>query len=208
MYRLAYRHFGDGHESLVVNHSTSSPAAIRWYEIQNPAGTPALFQQGTYSPDASSRWMGSVAMDAGGNIAAAYSVSSSSMLPGIRYAGRLLSDPLGTLGAETTLVQGAGAEVGTYRWGDYSSLSLDPSDDCTFWYTNEYFKTNGTSWSTRIGSFKFPSCGTAQSVTFSKMDLLFAGQPLNHASSSQSVTLRNQQSAALNVSSVAVSGDY
>jgi hypothetical protein len=147
-------------------------------------------------------------MDAGGNIAAAYSVSSSSMLPGIRYAGRLLSDPLGTLGAETTLVQGAGAEVGTYRWGDYSSLSLDPSDDCTFWYTNEYFKTNGTSWSTRIGSFKFPSCGTAQSVTFSKMDLLFAGQPLNHASSSQSVTLRNQQSAALNVSSVAVSGDY
>ena len=162
MYRLAYRNLGD-HESLVVNHSVAagSSVAVRWYEVRSPA-TPTLYQQGTYAPDSSFRWMGSMAMDHVGNIALGYSVSSSSMNPAIRYTGRVPSDPLGTLEGETSIIEGTGSQTaGLSRWGDYSGMSIDPVDDCTFWYTTEYLKTDGTfNWSTRIASFKFPSCGT------------------------------------------------
>jgi hypothetical protein len=163
MYRLAYRNFGD-HEALVVNHSVTagSSVGVRWYEIRSPA-TPTVYQQGTYAPDSSYRWMGSIAMDKVGDIAVGYSVSSSSMHPAIRYTGRLPSDILGTLQGETSIIEGAGSQTRNLsRWGDYSGISIDPVDDCTFWYTNEYLKTNGTfNWSTRIASFKFPSCTTA-----------------------------------------------
>jgi len=162
MYRLAYRNLGD-HESLVVNHSVAagSSVAVRWYEVRSPA-TPTLYQQGTYAPDSNFRWMGSMAMDHVGNIALGYSVSSSSMNPAIRYTGRVPSDPLGTLEGETSIIEGTGSQTaGLSRWGDYSGMSVDPVDDCTFWYTTEYLKTDGTfNWSTRIASFKFPSCGT------------------------------------------------
>jgi len=162
MYRLAYRNLGD-HESLVVNHSVAagSSVAVRWYEVRSPA-TPTLYQQGTYAPDSSFRWMGSMAMDHVGNIALGYSVSSSSMNPAIRYTGRVPSDPLGTLEGETSIIEGTGSQTaGLSRWGDYSGMSIDPVDDCTFWYTTEYLKTDGTfNWSTRIASFKFPSCGS------------------------------------------------
>lgn len=162
MYRLAYRHFSDGHESLVVNHSVTagSSVGIRWYELRNPNGTPTVYQQGTYAPDSTYRWMGSIAMDKLGDIAVGYSVSSSSMHPGIRYTGRLATDPLGTLEAENTIINGGGSQLRTLnRWGDYSAMTVDPSDDCTFWYTNEYLKTSGTfNWSTEIASFKFPGC--------------------------------------------------
>lgn len=164
MYRLAYRNFGD-HEALVVNHSVDvggGQAAVRWYEVRNPGGTPSLYQQGTYAPDATSRWMGSVAMDGSGNMALGYSVSSSSLYPSIRYTGRLVGDPLGTMPqGETTLFSGAGSQTGTAsRYGDYSMMAVDPSDDCTFWFTTEYMPSTGTApWRTRIGSFKFPSCG-------------------------------------------------
>src|SRR5215469_221229 len=156
MYRLAYRNFGD-HEALVVNHSITSgtSSAIRWYEIRNPASSsPTLFQQGTFAPDANFRWMGSMAMDHVGNIAVGYSVSSSSLNPGIRFTGRSPADPLGSLGTEMTITNGGGSQTnGLDRWGDYSAMSVDPVDDCTLWYTNEYIKTNGTfNWSTRIGS--------------------------------------------------------
>ena len=171
MYRLAYRNFLD-HESLVVNHSvapaggkrgaTSATAAsgLRWYEIRNPNGTPTVFQQGTYAPDANSRWMGSIAMDRVGDIAVGYSVSSSSLHPSIRYTGRTPADPLGTLQAEATIILGNGSQLPNLnRWGDYSSMSLDPVDDCTFWYTTEYLKTDGKfNWNTRIASFKFLGC--------------------------------------------------
>jgi hypothetical protein len=164
MYRLAYRNFGD-HESLVVNHSVTagSSVGIRWYELRNPGGTPTVYQQSTYAPDASYRWMGSVAMDHNGDLGLGYSVSSSSMRPAIRYTGRLASDPLNTLQAESTLIQGTGSQTGgLHRWGDYSSIAVDPADDCTFWYTNEYLSSSGSfNWRTRIGSFKFPSCSTS-----------------------------------------------
>jgi hypothetical protein len=163
MYRLAYRNFGD-HESLVVNHSiaTSSSIGVRWYELRDPGGTPIVYQQGTYAPNSDYRWMGSIAMDKSGNIAVGYSISSNSRAPSIRYTVRAAGDPLGQMGAETEIVGGGGSQLQSLaRWGDYSSMSVDPVDDCTFWYTNEYLKASGTfNWSTRIASFKLDSCGT------------------------------------------------
>ncbi|HET7402021.1 MAG TPA: hypothetical protein VFJ62_09575 [Usitatibacter sp.] len=166
MYRLAYRNIA-GVERLVVNHSvrvgTSARnpfTGVRWYEIRNPNGAPSIFQQSTFSPDSSYRWMGSIAMDKQGNMAVGYSVSSSTMHPSIRFTGRLASDPLNTMQAESSIVAGTGSQLRSLsRWGDYSSMAIDPVDDCTFWYTTEYLKANGTfNWSTRIASFKFPGC--------------------------------------------------
>jgi len=168
MYRLAYRRFADGHEALVVNHSVAngrnarrSPTAVRWYELRGLAGTPSVFQQGTFTNgDSNFRWMGSAAMDKAGNIAVGYSVSSDTLRPSIRFTGRGPADPAGTLGAEVNLLTGVGSQTGAlHRWGDYSSLSVDPDDDCTFWYTNEYLKASGSfNWSTHVGSFKLNNC--------------------------------------------------
>ena len=171
MYRLAYRNFtGTGaHESLVVTHSVkastsrkSANTGIRWYEIRSPGGTPVVYQQSTYSPDTTNyRWMGSAAMDKQGNLAVGYSVSSSTVHPAIRYTGRLVTDALNTLEGEVSIFEGAGSQSGSNlsRWGDYSAMSVDPVDDCTFWYTNQYLKTTGAfNWSTRIASFKFAGC--------------------------------------------------
>jgi len=161
MYRLAYRNFND-HEALVVNHSVSTgdgKAAVRWYEIRSPNGTPTVFQQGTFAPDANHRWMGSIAMDKAGNIAVAYSVSGNSMHPALRYAGRTPSDPLHKLGAELTIIDGTGSQAGITRWGDYSALTVDPADDCTMWFTSEHQKDTGKfNWHTQIASFKFDAC--------------------------------------------------
>jgi subtilisin-like proprotein convertase family protein len=163
MNRLAYRNFGT-HESLVANHSVTagSGGGVRFYELRTPSTTPTLFQEGTYAPDSAFRWMGSIAMDSVGNIGLGFSVSSATISPSVRYTGRLATDPLGTMGqGEATIVSGAGAQTGGLtRWGDYSSLTLDPVDDCTFWYTQEYIGANGSfNWRTRVGSFKFNNCG-------------------------------------------------
>ncbi len=170
MYRLAYRNFADNHESLVVNHSVGvgttkrNPfTGVRWYELRRTpsgSGTFSVFQQGTFSPDTTFRWMGSVGMDKTGDIAVGYSASSSSVFPSIRYTGRVPTDASGTLEAETSLLAGSGSQLSNLnRWGDYSSITIDPGDDCTFFYTTEYLKSSGTfNWSTRIGSFKFPGC--------------------------------------------------
>ena len=166
MFRFAYRNFGT-YESLVVNHAVklgtnkrTSYTGTRWYELRNPSGTPTVFQQSTYAPDTTSRWMGSMAMDKQGNIALAYSASSSTINPALRYATRLKADAVNTLSNETTIVQGTGSQTGTLsRWGDYSGMTIDPVDDCTFWFTSEYLKANGTfNWSTRIHSFKINGC--------------------------------------------------
>jgi hypothetical protein len=161
MYRLAYRNFGD-HESLVVAHSVALTArgGMRWYEIRSPNTAPTVYQQSTYAPDNTWRWMGSVAMDHVGDMALGYAVSSSSVRPGVRYTGRLVGDPLNTMGSEVTIVSGTGSQIdGLERWGDYTSMSIDPSDDCTFWYVGEYLTSDGNwNWHTRIGSFRFPSC--------------------------------------------------
>jgi hypothetical protein len=181
MYRLAYRNFGD-HESLVVNHSiAAAPAAsgARWYEVRNPNGAATVFQQGTFAPDATARWMGSIAMDHVGNIALGYSASSTSLAPGVRFTGRTSSDPLGTMQTENTVIGGVGVQIGGLsRWGDYSAMTIDPVDDCTFWYTTEYLKATGSfNWSTRIASFKFPSCGGGGGGPYSTF-LLQTGTPI------------------------------
>ena len=164
MYRLAYRRFADGHEAMVLNHSvnpgTGPLSGVRWYELRITSNTPSLFQQGTYAVDSNSRWMGSIAMDKVGNIAVGYSVSGTSLSPGIRFAARGPGDAAGTLGAESSIIAGGGSQTGSLsRWGDYSALTVDPVDDCTFWYTTEYLKTTGSfNWSTRIASFRLPTC--------------------------------------------------
>src|SRR5215211_422149 len=169
-FRLAYRNF-QTYESLVTNQSveaTLGVAGARWYEIRRAQdGTYSIYQQGTYDPgDGVHRWMGSVAMDKKGNMALGYSVvNGTTVFPGIRYTGRLAGDPLGqmTLG-EGTIVDGAGVQTTTNsRWGDYTDMTVDPTDDCTFWYVNEYYTIAGQAsspagWQTRIGSFKLPGC--------------------------------------------------
>jgi hypothetical protein len=167
-------------ESLWVVHSTranaSSNVQPQWEQIDVTGGVVNLtpVQQQIYAPDTTLyRWMGSLAVDSQGNMALGYSTSDGTThYPSIAYSGRLVSDPLNTLPqTEIQLLAGAGAQTNTCggaacsRWGDYSSMSLDPSDHCTFWYANEYYSSasNGTAgnWQTRIGSFKFPSCGGA-----------------------------------------------
>jgi hypothetical protein len=173
MYRLAYRNFGD-HEALVVNHSVTagSSVGVRWYELRPDAShNLSVSQQGTYAPDSSYRWMGSIAQDQAGDMALGFSVSSASLHPQIHYTGRLAGDSAGQMTqGEGTIINGGGSQTGEKlsRWGDYSSMSIDPSDDCTFFYTQEYIPANGAfNWRTRIASFRFPSCGTPPANDFS-----------------------------------------
>jgi hypothetical protein len=165
MYRLQYRNFGT-YQTIVASHTvdvnSTDRAGIRWYELRNSGAGWSIFQQGTFSPDATHRWMGSAAMDGSGNIGIGYSASSGTMFPAIRYTGRLAGDPVGQLPqGEGTIINGTGAQTHTAsRWGDYSSLSVDPVDGCTLWFTSEYIQTTGSApWRTRIGSFKLPGCG-------------------------------------------------
>ena len=166
MYRLAYRNFGD-HEALLVNHSVDTGTGnvgVRWYEIHNPSSSPFIYQQSTYAPDTDSRWMGSMVMDHSGNIALGYGVSSSATYPSVRFTGRQPFDVLNTMESETSMVMGAGSQIpqdgaAANRWGDYSSFSVDPIDDCTLWYTHEYMAVTGDYvWSTQIGNLKFGTC--------------------------------------------------
>lgn len=164
MNRLAYRNFGT-HESLVVNHTVdvdgADRAGVRWYEIRDPLGTPIVHQAGTFSPDGDDRWMASAAMDGAEGLAIGFSVSGPTTYPSIRYAGRLAGDPPGILAqGEATLVAGSGYQTDASRWGDYSALTVDPTDDCTFWYLGEYVATSGTrAWRTRVGAFGLDGCG-------------------------------------------------
>ncbi len=171
-WRLAYRNFGT-YETLVTNQSVeASPgvAGARWYEIRRTGGTYSVYQQGTYAPaDGVHRWMGSVAMDWQGNMALGYSVVNGvDVFPGIRYTGRLSGDTLGQLNlGEGVIINGSGVQRTTNsRWGDYTSMNVDPTDDCTFWYVNEYYTLAGqlsslAGWQTRIASFKLPGCVAA-----------------------------------------------
>jgi hypothetical protein len=169
MYRFPVRHFAD-HDRAVVNHSVAngSQVAVRWYELFDPAGAVTVNQQGTFAPDATYRWMASIAEDQNGDIGLGYSASSSSIHPGIRFTGRVPTDPAGTMETEANLLVGSGSQTsGLSRWGDYTAMQVDPSDDCTFWYVDQYEKVSGTfNWNTNIGSFVFTGCGT-QTPSFS-----------------------------------------
>lgn len=166
LHRAAYRNFGT-YEALVANQSVEAApemSGIRWWEIRNPGSSPVIYQQGTYAPgveDGIHRWFGSVAMDSAGNVALGYSASSESVFPGIRYSGRLFTDLPGTMGqGEGVIVNGTGSQTGSQRWGDYSSMNVDPTDDCTFWYVNQYIPaTSFNGWRLRVGAFRFDECG-------------------------------------------------
>ncbi len=174
MHRLQYRNYGN-YETLVSNHTvdvdSTDRAGIHWFELRKDAlGTDwTMYQQGVFSPDSSQRWMGSLALDHAGDLALGYSVSSSSVYPSVRYSGRLPGDPLGTLPqGENVIVAGSGSQTGSSRWGDYSMMGVDPQDDCTFWYTQEYVATTGTNtWKTHIGAFRFPDCKIGDQGTIS-----------------------------------------
>ena len=168
-WRLAYRNFKT-HETLVTNQSVEAApgvAGVRWYEIRRTGSTYSVYQQGTYAPgDGVHRWMGSIAQDKKGDMGLGFSVvNATTVFPGIRYTGRLAADPLGqmTLG-EGVVINGSGVQTSTNsRWGDYTSMNIDPVDDCTFWYVNEYYTAAGQAsspagWQTRIASFKLPGC--------------------------------------------------
>ena len=171
MFRLSYRNFGT-HESLLMNHavSTSGGGGVRWYEIRSPNATPVVFQQGTYSPnDASFRWMASIAQDQAQGMALGFTISSTTRMPSMAWTGRIASDATGVMGqGETVVDNGTGVETGKFsnnqlatRWGDYSNMTVDPVDDCTFWYTSEIYHVTGPipkTWDTQIASFKFANC--------------------------------------------------
>ena len=173
MYRLEYRNRG-GVDSLIVNQSIDPDgagprsSAIRWYEIRSPfANPPSLFQNATFDPGASgSRWMGSMAMDKLGNILLGYSVvnTATNLKPSIAVTGRLRSDLRNQMQSEQVIFTGTGSQTVSGstpidRWGDYTTMQVDPVDDCTFWYINQYLAANGVfNWRTRISSFKFNGC--------------------------------------------------
>ena len=158
MYRLQYRKF-DNYQTMVTNHTVNrgnGVAGIRWYEFRDYGSGWQIYQQGTYSPDNTSRWMGSAAMDEYGNIALGYSVSGYDTYPSIRFTGRYKNDPSGFMTVqETEIIAGTGVQLSPYhRWGDYSCMSLDPINQTTFWYTQEYYQVSGDkSWQTRIAAF-------------------------------------------------------
>jgi subtilisin-like proprotein convertase family protein len=195
MYRLQYRN-NHGTDWLVTNHTVDIDptaafrGAIRYYHLKTTAGAYVVAEQATYSPDTDSRWMGSAAADRQGNLAVGFNVSGYSTYPSIRYAGRLASDPAGGLHqGEATIVAGSGLQLTTSSgWGEHSMLAVDPTDECTFWYTSEYYTAAGQSsgpvrWQTRIASFKFPSCsaplspGTIQGTVRSQL----TGLPIDRA---------------------------
>jgi hypothetical protein len=162
---ISYRNFGT-YESVLMAHAVSvggtaaSHAAIRWYEYRTPL-TPVIYQSETFSPDKTSfRWVPSIAQDQYGDIAVGYNISSKTIYPGIRFAVHVPTDALNTLEKEQIIVTGAGSQIGsnTY-WSSYTSMTLDPVDDCTFYYTAQYYAaTSAEGWLTWIKSFRLPSC--------------------------------------------------
>ncbi len=177
MYRLQYLDFGT-HESMVTCHTIdvgNERAGIRWYELRKEQGAWTIYQQSTYAPDTKHRWMGSIAMNHSGDIALGYSVADASTFPSIRYTGRHANDPLNTMTIEETeIIAGEASQTGIGRWGDYSSMRVDPIDNKTFWYTQEYSK-GGWDWQTRIAAFKYPSLldpqVTVQATSHSEIEL-------------------------------------
>ena len=142
----------------------TQPTGVRWYQFDVTGGnfpaTPVQQQTWTNGGDGLYRFMPSIAVDNSGNAAIGYSVSSSSIFPGIRYAGRLAGDPPGNLGqGEATMFDGTGSQTSGPRWGDYSYLSIDPADNMSFWHVNEYLAANGANWHQRIGKFDFVGGG-------------------------------------------------
>lgn len=162
MQRLVYRNW-DGHQSILAEDSIDTAAqagGVRWYEFRlNDDGDPVLYQQGTYAPDGHYRWMASMDMDKFGDIGVGYSYGGPDVYPGQRFAARRAGDPPGKLTLrETVLARGGAAQTGSNRWEDYTTMAMDPGDDCTFWYVGDYLKPGAPASTTRIGAFRLPGC--------------------------------------------------
>jgi hypothetical protein len=165
MQRLVYRNFGR-YQSIVASQSVDTKAGgggVRWYEFRlDRDSSPQLFQQGTYAPDGGYRWLPGIAMDRKGDIGIGYSFGDASRYPGQRFAARLAGDTMGEMTVhEAILAEGEASQTNTLRWEDFTTLDVDPSDDCTFWYVGDYFRKGDESYSTRIGAWRLPGC-TAQ----------------------------------------------
>jgi hypothetical protein len=209
MPRFAYRNFGS-YESFLISHdvsvsTTSTQTGVRWYELRGP-GTPTVYQDGTINPDSTNyRFIPSIAEDSFGNAAAGYSISSKSTHPSLNASWWSLTDP--TAPVEFTLYDGTADQENTWHWGSYDSMTVDPVDGCTFWYVNEYYPANQTGteivWHTRIANFQLPGCG---GVAVSPTSLTFAAQSIGTTSASQVVTLVNNSSVTLTITSISFTG--
>ncbi|MFQ5799374.1 MAG: choice-of-anchor D domain-containing protein, partial [Bacteroidota bacterium] len=211
MHRLAFRDFGT-HMAMVANHTVDigdfdDHAGIRWYELRNDGSGWSIFQQGTYAPDSDHRWMGSIAMDADGNIALGYSVSGDHTFPSIRYTGRTSDAPLGAMNVvEQSVFEGTGAQTGNSRWGDYSMLAVDPADEATFWYTNEYYaETSSFNFRTRIGSFNLEPLTNPQ-IQVLRSSIDFGLVILGETAGPVTVTISNIGDADLMVTDISDPG--
>ncbi len=163
MWRLQYRRWQD-YQSLVGNYTVdvdgNDTAAVRWFELRASGDDPwTLFQEGSYSPDADHHWMAAIAMDGAGNMLMGMNAASSVSYPSLVLTGRQKGDPLNIMTAAKSTLGAGGDSNFSNRYGDYSALTVDPDDDCTFWLTGEYNKSghNGE-WTTRIGALRFDDC--------------------------------------------------
>jgi len=224
MHRLQYRNFGT-HSSLVTNHTVNvgtgttlalHQAGVRYYELRSTGGAYSVNEQATFAPDTHNRWMGSAAMDNAGNLAVGYSVSSLTVFPSVRYAGRLAGDPPnGLFQGEATMVAGGHVQTHTSsRWGDYSSMNVDPIDDCTFWYTQEYYSVDNPAitaeWKTRVGSFKVDAgcVAPAQGTVVVNVTNCDSGLPVQGASITIDSNLYGSTTAAGSLSTQLVPGAH
>jgi len=206
MYRLQYRNFGD-YEALVCNHTVQIDGnyhgGIRWYQLLDEGSGWYIYQQSTYVPDDHSRWMASMAMDLDGNIAIGYSLSSTEIYPSIMINGRYHYDPLNLLTfQESSVVDGSGYQDNIPRWGDYSTMSVDPTDDFTFWYTQEYLDVSGSlNWKTRVASFQLH-----RNPTFSEDSLVFT--TYNECIEGKQIIIKNNTDYDIEVSYIEPEGFY
>ncbi|MEZ4926216.1 MAG: T9SS type A sorting domain-containing protein [Saprospiraceae bacterium] len=194
MYRAPYRNFGD-HESVVLNHITDvsnmvgngGDAEVRWYELRKSGGGDwQIYQEGTHAPDLqTNRFMPNISIDEAGNIGLGYSGCSSTLYPGLYLTGHRKGDDLGVMTLEEYTLAAGGASHTSNRWGDYSSMTVDPYDGRTFWFTGEYQPDAVSVWGTRIGSFK------VQRDTYDlKPEVLVSPQPSPFLGNSEMVKVR------------------
>jgi len=227
MYRFAYWNDGSsGDQHWFVNFdvtASGNQGGVRWMEITGPESAVqptslSVFQQGTFAPDGTWRWMGSLTRDKMGDILLGYSESCGSTCsggtptyPSVYVAGRTPGDAAGTLESELQLVAGAGSQPDTSnRWGDYSSMRID-QDGCTFWYTQEYYKVTQTfDWSTQVGSFSFAACsgGGSPQVSLAPASLKWGKVEVGVTKGQKKVVLTNTGTGTLNLTSIATTGDF
>jgi len=189
MFHAQYRVFPT-YAAIVVNHAVDADGkgqlGVHWYELRNAGLGWTLYQEGVFvdshlESGGTNTWMAGVGINKLGEIGVGYSLSSNKVFPSIGFTYRTKSDPLGQLRQGQTMALGGNVQnpliryvipdptkpeveqVIINRWGDYSVMSVDPSDECTFWYTTEYMSAASdpkqrADWKTVIGSFRSPDC--------------------------------------------------